>query len=64
MLVHRGFNNGLSHRKDRARQLALSNKTGHPAVVHCLGPYLLVSQFKSFSIHLHSVGNNTVASSY
>lgn len=52
MLVHRGFNNGLSHCKDRVRQLALSTKPVHPTVVQYLDPYLVVSQFKSFSIHL------------
>lgn len=52
MLVHRGFNNGLSHCKDRVRQLALSTKPVHPTVVQNLDPYLVVSQFKSFSIHL------------
>lgn len=52
MLVHRGFNNGLSHCKDRVRQLALSTKPVHPTVVQNLHPYLVVSQFKSFSIHL------------
>lgn len=60
MLVHRGFNNGLSHCKDRVRQLALSTKPVHSTVVQYLDPYLVVSQFKSF----HSVGNNTLASSY
>lgn len=53
MLVHRGFNNGWSHRKDRVELISALQQNRSPCSSPLpLGSYLVVSQFKSFSIHL------------
>lgn len=64
MLVHPEFNNGLSHCKDRVRQLALLTKPVHPTVVQYLDPIWSLASLNHFPFIFHSVGNNTLASSY